>query len=445
MRRLILNINLVASSLTTGTFSYGKGVRKDYKWNYTDDLEPHTAKKHQILRQYFKSYLETRCNYPAKVFKIIIVDGFAGAGRYSRNEPGSSIIFIEVLREFVIEQNVYRQKNNMYGIHVDCILCMNELDKNVLEQLKVNVDVVCKNMEPVEELTLFTEYFNQDFNSFYWQYKNQLHLRRCNNVFFNLDQCGYTQVDTAILRDIIASWKSAEIVFTFMIKSMLAFLSPKKENSNSLEPSLKRSVDALNQDFSEVDFGKTEWLGRAEKIVFDYLGQVAPFVSPFSIDSRVGWRYWLMHMAGSYRARQVFNNVLHQDTSTQAHYGRAGLKMLSYTTGDDAQLYLFNETAREIAKHELHTDIPKVVMASGDMLPMDEFYKITYNETPAHSDDIHEVMIDNDDIEILTGQDGGKRRKPNTIVSTDFIRLKKQPSLFFFNKQKELFSYDDEK
>jgi len=420
-------------------------VKKDYTWNFSDELAPHTAKKHQILRQYFKNYLQTRCKYPAEVFKIIIVDGFAGAGRYSQGEPGSPIIFLEVLSEFVVEQNIVRDANNMYKIRLDCILCMNDSDKNVLEQLKINFKAAADKYSHIAELHLHDEYYNQTFNSFYWQYKDQLQLRKCNNVFFNLDQCGYAHVDTMILRDIIASWKSAEILLTFMIKSMLAYLSPKLDNANALEPSLKRSVDALNTDFSEADFGKNEWLGRAEKMVFDYLGQAAPFVSPFSIDSKGGWRYWLLHMAGSYRARQVFNDVLHQDDATQAHYGRAGLKMLSYRTGDDAQLYLFNETARETAKNELHGDIPKVVMASGDMLPMDEFYKITYNETPAHSDDIHEVMINNEDIEILTGIDGGQRQKPHTIVSTDFIRLKKQPSLFFFNRRNNKFDYDDDK
>ena len=61
---------------------------------------------------------------------------------------------------------------------------------------------------------------------------------------------------------------------------------------------------------------------------------------------------------------------------------------------------------------------------------MDEFYKLTYNETAAHSDDIHEMMIENPDIEVIT-ESGGERRKPNTIKSTDILRLKKQQSLFF--------------
>ena len=73
-----------------------------------------------------------------------------------------------------------------------------------------------------------------------------------------------------------------------------------------------------------------EWLGAAGRIVFDRFRQCAPFVTPFAIHNPKGWRYRLIHLAASYRARQVYNDVLHDNSSQQAHFGRAGLRMLSY-------------------------------------------------------------------------------------------------------------------
>ena len=56
---------------------------------------------------------------------------------------------------------------------------------------------------------------------------------------------------------------------------------------------------------------RNEWLGTAERTVFDAFRLCAPYVSPFSINNPDGWRYWLIHFANTYRARQVYNNILH--------------------------------------------------------------------------------------------------------------------------------------
>ena len=89
-----------------------------------------------------------------------------------------------------------------------------------------------------------------------------------------------------------------------------------------------------------------------------------------------------------------------------------------------------------MARQELYEDIPNVISKSGDVLLMDDFYRLAYNETAAHSDDIHDMMIENPDIEVLTDTQKGTRRKGSTIKSTDILQLKKQRSLFFLGPQK---------
>ena len=39
-------------------------VEKSYDWEDGAELEEHTKKKHQILREYFREYLITRCKLP---------------------------------------------------------------------------------------------------------------------------------------------------------------------------------------------------------------------------------------------------------------------------------------------------------------------------------------------------------------------------------------------
>ncbi len=235
-------------------------------------------------------------------------------------------------------------------------------------------------------------------------------------------------VDSMTLQKIMSSNKSVEIFYTIMIKSVLAFLQ--KADVAAVQKRLKHlHIDADQFNFSEEPLSNGEWLGAAEKIIFDQFKHCAHFVSPFSIHNPQGWRYWLIHFSNSYRARQVYNNILHENSSQQAHFGRAGLNMLSYNPKNEkASLYLFQEENRQEAVEQLHDDIPRLVSENGDNIRAEDFYLSIYNNTPAHTDDIHKAMIINSDIQVLT-KNGGERRKANTITVEDTILLKKTNEL----------------
>jgi hypothetical protein len=164
----------------------------------------------------------------------------------------------------------------------------------------------------------------------------------------------------------------------------------------------------------------------------------ASYVSPFSIHNPDGWRYWLIHFAGSARARQEYNNVLHKNSSMQAHFGRSGLEMLSFNPAhSENSLYLFDPPGRAKAKEQLSDDIPRFISKYGDAISVSEFYENIYNTNPAHADDIHEAMIENPDLEVIT-EAGGARRSPKAIGAGDILRLKQQRSFFpvFFTEEK---------
>ncbi|MCT7343239.1 hypothetical protein N5K55_29125 [Pseudomonas aeruginosa] len=128
----------------------------------------------------------------------------------------------------------------------------------------------------------------------------------------------------------------------------------------------------------------------------------------------------------------MYNNVLHDNSKSQAHCGRSGLNMLAHDPEEEEKLtlYLFDSSAREEAKVQLLEDIPRVISEFGDALNVGDFYSRIYNHTPAHSDDIHIAMLENPDIEVVT-KAGGVRRKPGQINIFDTIKLKSQKSFFF--------------
>lgn len=406
-------------------------VEKRYSWEEGVELEEHTRRKHKILREYLSRYLAVRCAFPQQTkFRLSIVEGFAGGGRYKCGAPGSPLIFIEELRAAAEGFNLRRQAEGMAPLDIECFLILNDAEPGTIPILKQNVaPLLAAIRTEVPKLHLQAVYFDKPFESVYPEIKALLEQGRYQSVLFNLDQYGHSDVELTTLADISASFVSAEIFYTFAISSLLAFL--RKSNPKLLARQLG-FLGVTPSDLSSLEgqMSKNEWLGAAERLVFDSFRSCSQYVSPFSINNPDGWRYWLIHFANNYRARQEYNNILHQNSSMQAHFGRSGLNMLSFDPShSDSILYLFDVSGRASAKGQLLEDIPRLVTDFGDAVGVGQFYGSIYNMTPAHTEDVHAAMIENPDMEVVTDA-GGERRKPNTIRADDTLRMKRQRTFF---------------
>lgn len=410
-------------------------VTKPYVWSEGVVLPPHTAKKLAVLREYFSEYLRVRCPHPQQShFRLAIVDGFCGGGKYGGGESGSPLVFIEVLAAITDELNLKRQADGLRPLAISCDLIINDSNRDAAELAKSNVIEALKKLNVPDQLLSITPTFmNAHFEQVYPDIKALLRAKYHQNVLFNLDPCGNSDVDRRTISDIMVSFRSAEVFFTAMIGSLINFLN--KDDRLSLENSL-RLYDISPEAIDELDgqmISRREWLGAAERIIFQAFQSTASFVSPFSIQNPGGWRYWLMHFSNSVRARQVYNDVLHQNANAQAHFGKSGLNMLSYNPREEGALYLFDINGRKSAFEELVYDIPRYVAEHGDVLRVADFFLGIYNTTPAHSKDINRAIFENPDLEVLTSN-GGERRRAHTISGDDVLRLKRQmsfPSLWW--------------
>lgn len=405
--------------------------RKDYDWDDGAVLEEHSARKLKILREYFAKYLAVRCGLPRQErFRLAIVDGFAGGGRYNCGTSGSPLVFVEELQRAADRLNILRATQGASPLTIDCLLILNDAGQEANRVLRENVEPLRAAIPDVSpRLNLEVVYETSKFEEVYPKVKARLLAAKYTSVLFNLDPCGHSHVERETIVDIIRSFKSVEIFYTLMITSLLAFLQ--KADSAELNRQL-RHVDLSADQLGRLDdvVSRKEWLGTGERIVFDAYQNCASFVSPFSINNPKGWRYWLLHFSSMYRARQVYNNVLHANSTQQAHFGRSGLEMLSYDPRHDGgSIYLFDDDGRTRALDQLTDDIPKLIASAGDAMTVPEFYEAIYNGTPAHSDDIHAALIQSPDIEVITST-GGERRSANAIAIDDVIRLKRQKSFF---------------
>jgi len=406
-------------------------AEKPYRWKEGATLEPHSRRKHKILAEYFAAYLATRCQHRKQLrFRLAIIDGFAGAGRYRCGTAGSPLIFIQELARATASINARRAVKNFEPIQIECLLIFNDADRDAVELLKENVTpVVTEATDGNGLLYLRIEYLNQPFEETYPAIKLMLSQGRYGNVLFNLDQCGYRWVERDTLIDIMRSYPSAEIFYTFAIQTLITFLH-QQDPSRLLRQLQPYGIAAGDLEELGGGISKASWLGGAERLVFHTFMACAPFSSPFSIHNPEGWRYWFIHFANSYKARQVYNNVLHGNSSMQAHFGHSGLNMLTYNPRDDGALYLFDADGRVHAREALLADIPRLISGSGDVMGLVDFYENIYNSTPSHTDDIHQAIIANPDVQVIT-PGGGERRTPHSIRPGDVLKLKPQASFHF--------------
>lgn len=405
-------------------------VKKAYAWEEGAVLDEHSRRKHKILREYFYEYLLVRCQNPKQTkFRLAVVDAFSGGGRYSCGSAGSPVIFIEELQRAEAAINLWRVSQGMGKVVIECLLVFNDAIPRVTQLLRERcAPIVAAVREQAPDLKLEILYMSETFEKAYPLIKARI-AGRYGSVIWNLDQYGHVQVDVATINQIMRSTPSVEIFCTFAIDSLLTFLSrtnpqlmAQQVRHLAVDPADLRAIDGIASNEA--------WLGAAERIVFETFRSCATYVSPFSITNPKGWRYWLIHFANNYRARQVYNDVLH-DNGTQAHFGLPGLDMLHYDPEKEGSLYLFEAEHRAMAKLKLIDDIPRLVAASGDAMLVGDFYAAAYSATPAHKDDIHGAMLVGEDLEVLTPA-GGVRRKGHQITVLDTLRLKTQRSFFTY-------------
>ncbi len=338
---------------------------------------------------------------------------------------------MEVLRNTLEEMNLYRANQGFKTIEIDCLLILNDANQGAHEQLKA----ICapRHAEIIENhpnLHLNIAHINQKFEDAMPEILALINDAEHSNLLFNLDQCGHSKVSIRTITSLLSLSDSVEVFFTFAIEAFRAYLSADK-TKNQVHLNGFDALEDLQLAIENGDLiNKMEWLARTEKSLFNILRGCAKYVSPFSIHNPDGWRYWLMHFANRTKARQVYNDVLHDNCSHQAHFGRAGLNMLAYDPArEDGSLYLFDESARAQARDQLYDDIPRLIEKCGDVMEVEHFYAAAYNTTAAHSQDINAMMIENPDVKVLT-ESGGERRKPNTIKTSDIIQLDRQTSFF---------------
>lgn len=240
------------------------------KWDYTE----HTRAKHEILRRYLDAWYSILGASQAE--QLLIVDGFAGRGKYNGGEAGSPALIHDAAVRAVgrgVAQKITIACSEATPGNYECL-------KGVVAELPEcpGVEVRARERTFSDAASPLAEWL--------------AHQKRRVPTFVFVDPFGFTGVPLELIRALMAV-EHVEVLLTFMARDMSRFLT------------LETVEETLNEFF-----GGEAWCAcidpdehaRTECLLLSYQEVVRPdialYATPFRVfeDERQTPLYYLIHL-----------------------------------------------------------------------------------------------------------------------------------------------------
>lgn len=420
--------------------------RKPYDYrNGPDLIQQHSIAKHRILQSYLAAYFQTLVSSPNQdVLRLTLVDGFAGGGLYIHNDTkktikGSPFIFLEATQEagFLINKN----RTKPIDLKVDYFFV--EADRHTHLHLDKALRDEGYGNHIGGSIQLLHSKFQDEADNIINFIKRKSPKK--GRSIFSLDQYGYKEVPTQLIRKIFSQLPSAEIILTFAVDSFINYANDGKLTQSTLD---ELGLPDVLQDRSinEIKDSEKSWRLFIQSSLYRtlVLRCGAKHYTPFFIRNNKGHGdYWLIHLSQHHRARDVMTEAHWDNSNYFIHYGGPGLdmfRMVGYDPDHDSAYkgqntlgFEFDDVAKKISIAALNEDIPRRIYANDEGLSFGELYATTCNESPAsaaiYRDSIGE-QIEQKTIEVIS-TNGVKRRSAQQIKPSDQIIAPRQRSLLF--------------
>ena len=184
----------------------------------------HTVRKHELIGQYVRKYLEitagAAAGKPADVFKCTIIDAFSGGGVFQadRNEETIAGTPLRILQAIEEAKQTVSQVERRKPLRVEIATQFNDADKEAVAYLKELLKAKGDEFEGTN-IRVTEGAFEDRLGEMVGAVKAQ--QPRAGKCIFILDQTGYSQVRPEHIRDIFGALPGAEIIMTMATGIML--------------------------------------------------------------------------------------------------------------------------------------------------------------------------------------------------------------------------------
>lgn len=416
-----------------------------YDWrNGPAGIQQHSIAKHNVLRSYLAAYFQTLVSSPGQEeFRLTVVDAFAGGGLYVHQDTGELVkgspsIFLNAVREaeFLINRNrrsPIKFDVDYFFIDEDRHACTH-LDKVLREEGygdQIGSTIQLRHARFQDEARGIIDFIRKK-------------SPRNGRSIFSLDQYGYKEVPTDLIRVIFDNLPRAEVILTFAVDSFLNFAgsgSPTQDLlSNMGLPDVLRG-----RTWDDIKNSGKDWRLLIQSSMYRSLvsRSGARHYTPFFVRNKKGHGdYWLIHLSQHHRARDVMTEVHWANNNNFIHYGGAGLdmfQMIGYDpqidttfTGQSSLGFEFDDISRKASIAALNEQIPRRIYAHDDGVSFGELFVSTCNDSPASAQIYRSSvgeLLEQGIVEIVSAS-GGTRRSANAIAASDQIMPPRQRRLF---------------
>jgi three-Cys-motif partner protein len=419
---------------------------KQYNWKDGPDfIQQHSVAKHRILQAYLAAYFQTLVSSPNReTLKLTLVDGFAGGGLYLHQDTrelvkGSPFILLEATRE--AEYLINKDRHKPVQLLVDYFFT--EADGHAHKHL----DKVLREAGYGDRIGngIYLEHARfQDKADAIIEFIKKKSPRNGRSIFA-LDQYGYKEVPTHLMRKIFEALPSAELILTFGVDSFMNFANDGDQVKDLLDGLGLPDIFA-GRSIEEIKASDRDWRLFLQSTLYRRLVENcgARHFTPFFIRNRGGHGdYWLIHMSQHHRARDVMTEVHWANNNYFIHYGGAGLdmfQMVGYDPAHDSHYlkqsalgFEFDDLAKHASIAALNEHIPRRVYADDTGISFGELFATTCNSSPASAQIYRESvgqLIAERVIEVVPA-DGGSRRSAAQIKATDQLVAPRQRAIEF--------------
>ena len=406
-------------------------MNKHFKWHPDAPppaIEAHSKAKLNVLRRYLRAYFDTlNVNPKSDVFKLDLIDGFSGGGTFldeGKVLSGTPLIMLEETAAATERLNRIRTK----PLFVDCKTYFIDKEQAHVDHLR---RVLLERNYALDDARLIVQ--TGRFENHLASILDSIRQRqpRSGRAIFLLDQTGFSQVELAHVRRILAELPAAEVILTFSTDNLVNHLVE--------TPGILKAVTPIGLTVSQVrdlirhrgDAG-----GRAiiQRTLRDHVRTVtgAAYDTPFFIRPRLSRRaLWFLHLSRHPTARDVMIRQHWEIRNTFEHYGTGGIGMLGWDPiieSDTVPLFQFSALDEQQMRDQLLDSLPRKLFAMVAKEPMlvDSVRHMFANETAARFIDLDRVILklfQEREFEIV-GPDGRVRsRQLKRLRSTDRVAL----------------------
>ena len=397
-------------------------------------LEDHSKAKLDVLRSYLRCYYDRLGRVHARdVFRLDVVDGFAGGGLFSyqgNTISGSPLVMLEELKAAEERLSSSRRKPLDFDVNhyfIDSNPQHIRHLQSVLSQREYSfgdgspVTVICAEFEHVLDRLI-----------------SQISQRqpRAGRAIFVLDQCGYSRVNLNLVKKIFSRLNSAEVILTFAADSLMNFLHNSPQFVRTVSP-----IGLTDELFQDIMYRKILERPLVQRLLRDHIRQQcgALYDTPFFICPKVSRRaLWFIHLSQHPTARDVMMQCHWHSGNTFLHYGSGGFDFVGWDPileKASLGLFRFGCDEEEQLKKDLCNTLPeKLTPLMGDNSISIEHMRLELaNQTSATYSILDEVIVElyhSGELRILDARGKARSKALVHLNRSDTICIPSQLRLF---------------